>query len=50
MKTNIQYTFHHFGIPLQDGAQEGVFSAPITPVNSGFSGTALPTIRRCIRC
>ncbi len=27
MKTNIQYTFHHFGIPLQDGAQEGVCSA-----------------------
>ena len=27
MKTNIQYTFHHLGIPLQDGAQEGVFSA-----------------------
>ena len=27
MKTNIQYTFHHFCFPLQDGAQEGVFSA-----------------------
>ncbi len=27
MKANISYTFHHFGIPLQDGVHEGVHSA-----------------------
>ena len=27
MKANIHYTFHHFGIPLQDGVQEGSYSA-----------------------
>ncbi|TDQ17945.1 hypothetical protein EDF75_5177 [Raoultella sp. BIGb0149] len=26
MKPEIDYVFHHFGIPLQDGRQEGVFS------------------------
>ncbi|STU90955.1 Uncharacterised protein [Klebsiella michiganensis] len=27
MKTNIQYEFHHFGIPVQDGETSGKFSA-----------------------
>lgn len=26
MKTDITYTFHHFGIPLQDGRSEGIYS------------------------
>ncbi|MBJ9137603.1 hypothetical protein [Citrobacter farmeri] len=26
MKTGINYEFHHFGIPVQDGNTEGVFS------------------------
>ncbi|AYZ20449.1 hypothetical protein ACN9PN_01855 [Klebsiella pasteurii] len=26
MKRNLQYEFHHFGIPLQDGRCEGTFS------------------------
>lgn len=26
MKPGIHYQFHHFGIPLQDGQQEGMFS------------------------
>ncbi|MEB7884038.1 hypothetical protein [Serratia fonticola] len=26
MKPTITYQFHHFGIPLQDGKQEGMFS------------------------
>lgn len=27
MKPDVSYQFHHFGIPLQDGAQEGAYSA-----------------------
>lgn len=27
MKANVQYEFHHFGIPLQDGDTTGKFSA-----------------------
>ncbi len=26
MKDTVKYEFHHFGIPLQDGKEEGVFS------------------------
>lgn len=26
MKSDVTYEFHHFGIPLQDGKTEGVFS------------------------
>lgn len=26
MKESVKYEFHHFGIPLQDGKEEGVFS------------------------
>ncbi|HCM9228951.1 MULTISPECIES: hypothetical protein [Enterobacter] len=26
MKSNVKYTFHHFGIPLQDGVFEGAYS------------------------
>lgn len=26
MKAHIQYRFHHFGIPVSDGLQDGVFS------------------------
>ncbi|HFN1103743.1 TPA: hypothetical protein ACHBXQ_005212 [Klebsiella variicola subsp. variicola] len=26
MKKNLRYEFHHFGIPLQDGKLEGIFS------------------------
>lgn len=26
MKDNIKYEFHHFGIPLQDGKNDGIFS------------------------
>ncbi|MGV3345248.1 hypothetical protein ACGVWS_05690 [Enterobacteriaceae bacterium LUAb1] len=27
MKDSVNYVFHHFGIPLQDGKTEGIFSA-----------------------
>ncbi|MBU9818462.1 hypothetical protein J1782_00965 [Rahnella sp. BCC 1045] len=26
MKNNVKYEFHHFGIPLQDGKKEGIYS------------------------
>jgi len=26
MKATVKYEFHHFGIPLQDGKEEGIFS------------------------
>lgn len=26
MKDTVKYEFHHFGIPLQDGKEEGIFS------------------------
>ncbi len=37
MKANINYLFHHFGIPLQDGVQEGIYSA-----NAGMYTTDNP--------
>ncbi|MEX5411567.1 hypothetical protein GV764_02260 [Atlantibacter hermannii] len=37
MKPDIHYTFHHVGIPLQDGVQEGIYSA-----NAGMYTTDNP--------
>ena len=48
MKANVEYEFHHFGIPVQDGDTAGKFSAKagmyttIIQVSFGCSGIALP--------
>ncbi len=54
MKRNLQYEFHHFGIPLQDGRCEGTFSEKAgmftsdNPGNLKSSGIALLTTHHFI--
>lgn len=42
MKDNVKYEFHHFGIPLQDGKNDGIFSEKagmrILMKMNGYSG------------